>query len=119
METGDYSIKGMEKLVTVERKSVHDLVNTLMHSKKRFSAEMDRIRLYPDRALVVEGSMYEIYKHQYHSKVHPNAVMGIINYIAVSTGVQVVWADDPIMAAWWMESWFRQIIKREERNASS
>jgi hypothetical protein len=29
----------------------------------------------------------------------------------------VVWADDAEVAAWWLESWFRQVIKREAKSA--
>lgn len=119
LDTGDYSIKGMESKVCVERKSVHDFVNTIIHSKKRFSAEMDRMRLIPHRIIVVEGTLREINKHQYRSMVHPNAVLGMSNFITVNTGTPVIFADDAEMAAWYVESWFRQIIKREAKLGSS
>ena len=117
LDTGDYSVKGWEKEICVERKSVHDLVNTVIHSKKRFAAEMDRMRMIRHRMIIVEGTLRDIFLHRYRSKTHPNAILGICNWLTVSTSTPIVWCDDPEMSAWFVESWFRQILKQEEKGA--
>lgn len=43
LKTGDYSIVGMESLVTVERKSASDLFSTLSAGRDRFEAEHQRM----------------------------------------------------------------------------
>lgn len=112
---GDYSIKGMEDVVSVERKSVHDLVNTLIHSRLRFAKELDTLRKFRDRAIVVEGTLRDIYMHRYRSQVHPNAVLGLVNHIFVNTGIPTFFSDDPEMSAWWVQSYFNGIVKREDK----
>lgn len=118
LDTGDYSVKGHEADVCVERKSIHDLVNTIIHSKKRFGREMDRMRLIAHRVIIVEGTLRDIHLHRYRSMVHPNAVLGMCNWITVSTQTPIVWCDDPQMSAWWVESWFRQVMKRGVKNGA-
>lgn len=114
---GDYSIKGMEGEVSVERKSVHDLVNTLIHSRVRFAKELDVLKSYRDCAIIVEGTLRDVFMHRYRSKVHPNAVLGLVNHIFVITGIPTFFSDDPEMSAWWVQSYFNGIIRREEKNA--
>ena len=46
METGDYSIKGLEELITIERKSLGDLFGSLgKHGRDRFQREHERMEL--------------------------------------------------------------------------
>lgn len=116
---GDYSIKGMEGEVSVERKSVHDLVNTLIHSRVRFAKELNILKSYRDSAIVVEGTLRDIFMHRYRSMVHPNAVLGLVNHIYVTAGIPTIFCDDPEMAAWWVQSYFNGIVKREERASVS
>lgn len=53
--TGDYSIDGMENLITIERKSVADLYGTLGGDRARFEREFERMALMEFSAVVVEG----------------------------------------------------------------
>lgn len=119
LKTGDYSLEGKEDLVCVERKSISDLVNTLIHSKARFARELDRMQLYKYKAILVEGSMYDIERHNYRSKVHPNAVRGLVAWIWVCTGIPTFFCDDADMCAAWVVSTFRAIEKREDKLAPS
>lgn len=119
LKYGDYSIKGMEGEVSVERKSVHDLVNTLIHARERFARELDILKSYRDRMIIVEGTLRDIYMHRYRSKVHPNAVIGLVNHIFVTTGIPTLFSDDPEMTAWYVQSYFHGICQREERIAEA
>ncbi len=59
LQTGDYSVQGLEHLVAVERKSKSDLYGTLStaRSRGRFCNELERARELSFFALVVECTM--------------------------------------------------------------
>lgn len=79
LPSGDYTILGMEQEIAIERKSLNDLVNTLIHSKKRFIKELTRLRSYRAKAVAIEASLEDVIFHNYKSEAHPNTVLGIIN----------------------------------------
>lgn len=56
LKTGDYSIEGYEDRITFERKSVQDLVGTLCQGRERFERELDRMRAFEERYLLIEHS---------------------------------------------------------------
>jgi len=64
LETGDYSIKGMEHLVSVERKSLSDAYGTFGGGRKRFVRELERFRAMEFGAVVIEADWKAILKYQ-------------------------------------------------------
>lgn len=60
LPTGDYSVKGLERLVTVERKSVADLYSTLGQGRERFEREHERMASFAYAAVVIEGAWNDI-----------------------------------------------------------
>jgi hypothetical protein len=62
LDAGDYSIQGYANMVTVERKSPSDLAGTLTTGRRRFSAELDRLRNYDAAWIVVEAELSELFK---------------------------------------------------------
>jgi hypothetical protein len=55
LKSGDYSLKGHETRVAVERKSLADLFGTLGKGRERFERELARLSTYRFAAVVVEG----------------------------------------------------------------
>lgn len=53
-DVGDYSYAGGECLCRIERKSGPDFLGSIF--EERFEREMERIRVYPCHALIIEGS---------------------------------------------------------------
>jgi len=91
--TGDYSIKGLEKHVCIERKSIQDLMGCIGRDRDRFERELDRMRGYEVKCLVVEGSWDDIEQQNYRSKIHPNAAIGtLMGWIAL--GIPIVMAGN-------------------------
>lgn len=60
LSCGDYSIEGYAGMVCVERKTVNDLAGTLTAGRRRFLAELKRLREYDASWIVVEGELSEI-----------------------------------------------------------
>lgn len=55
LKSGDYSIRGHELSISVERKSLQDLYGTLSQRRKQFVAELERLNEMPFAAVVVES----------------------------------------------------------------
>lgn len=75
LTTGDYTVKGFERKICIERKSIPDLTQSLGRERERFDKEMMRILAYPHRVLMIEGSLDNIIRQEYISRIDPNAVM--------------------------------------------
>lgn len=59
---GDYSIDGYARMVVVERKTAADLAATLTAGRRRFNAEMERLREYDAAWIVCEAELSELFK---------------------------------------------------------
>ena len=78
LDTGDYSIRGLEHRVTVERKSLEDLLACCGRDRDRFKRELQRLRAYRFRLLVVEASAADLEAGEWRSKLQPVHVMGTL-----------------------------------------
>lgn len=63
LKTGDYSIQGYEDQICFERKSVPDLVGTLIGGHERFLREMDRMKDYDVKYILVEHTAGTVYRY--------------------------------------------------------
>lgn len=76
LDTGDYSIRGLERVVAIERKSLPDLLGCVGRQRARFEREVARLLAYPVRALVVESDWAEIERGDWRSELKPEHVIG-------------------------------------------
>ncbi|HQU46553.1 MAG TPA: hypothetical protein PK867_27350 [Pirellulales bacterium] len=83
LATGDYSIRGLEQHVAIERKSLPDLLGCIGQDRERFDKEIVRLLAYPCRAVVVEASWSDLERGDWRSKVTPQAATGsVLGWIA-------------------------------------
>jgi ERCC4-type nuclease len=73
---GDYSVKGSEHSIIVERKSLGDLVACCGGERERFVKEIHRLLSYSSRLLVVEASWADLERGEWRGNINPNVVMG-------------------------------------------
>jgi len=93
LETGDYSIKGMEEILMIERKaSVDELFMNLGVQWKRFEREMERAKSYKYKYLVVEATMRDIYRGSRYSKMSGRFIMARLVYLQIEYGIRVIFA---------------------------
>ena len=93
LATGDYSLRGLEHLVCIERKSLDDLLGCVGCHRDRFERELQRMMAYPVRVLLIESSWAEIELGQWRSKLTTSQVVGsLIGWSAM--GVQVAMLGD-------------------------
>lgn len=63
LKTGDYSVQGYEDEICFERKSVPDLVGTLIGGHERFLREMDRMKDFQVKYILVEHTAGTVYRY--------------------------------------------------------
>lgn len=100
LSVGDYSIAGLEDRLAVERKSVQDLFNCCspLGSRDAFIRACARLAKLEFSALVIEGSLTRILRGTEFSDVHPSAVLGTLEALAVRWGIQPWFAGTRALA---------------------
>ncbi len=114
--SGDYSVAGMEHLVSIERKSIDDLANCCMGvNRDRFERELLRMRGYRFKRLLVVGSREDIASGKYCSKINPKSVVATLGAFEVRYNLPVVFAETPEAGARLVERyvwWFaREVVE--------
>ncbi|MFQ5647332.1 MAG: ERCC4 domain-containing protein [bacterium] len=111
LPAGDYSLKGFELQVAVERKSFEDLVNTVVHERERFGRELAKLKVYRYSWIVVEGSIEDIVSGSYRSRITPQSLLGIVTSL-MTDFIPVVFAGDRVHAAITAEALLLRAYKR-------
>jgi ERCC4-type nuclease len=96
LETGDYSVRGLESVVRIERKSLGDLVACVGRERERFDREVQRLLAYEVRILVVEATWSQIESHseampQWRGRITSSQVVGsLLGWQAAGLAVHLV-----------------------------
>ncbi len=109
LPAGDYSLDGWEHQVAVERKTLEDLVATVIRSRKRFHKELECLAEYSFACIVVEANLGDILTEQYRSGAHPNAVLGSVLSIVVDFRIPVFFCSDRQGARAFVEGYLRGV----------
>jgi ERCC4-type nuclease len=122
LKTGDYSVEGMEDLLTLERKSLADIVNCTNVSRERFIAGCARMAKFRWKAILIEATYEDIKRgwdtDEIQSDVHPNSVCGLLDAVEAKFGIAVLLASrhrelateraaswlSKYFTYWWLES---------------
>lgn len=80
LKTADYSIKGFESEIAVERKSLTDLFGTLGSGRERFERELQRLSQFQIAHIVIESDWRTILESPpERTKLSPKSVFRSIN----------------------------------------
>jgi DNA excision repair protein ERCC-4 len=94
LSVGDHSLKGSEDAISIERKSINDLVGCLTHDRDRFERELSKARAMDYFALVIEASLRDILNHRYHSKALPKSIIQSLIAFSVRYRLPVWFAEN-------------------------
>lgn len=110
LECGDYSLRGFEKEVAIERKELHDFLTSISHERYRFKAMLSKMADYKRKFLVIEATLDELTKGVEFTprrkkdfiqpltkrviNMHPNAVYQTVVSIMCRYGVCIYFAED-------------------------
>lgn len=94
LDVGDYTIKGLEDILMIERKTLPDLWGTLGNPKnyERFKREMKRAEKHPYKFLVIEASLGDIDRGFWRSKVSANNIHAKLVSLQVKHNLHVIFA---------------------------
>jgi ERCC4-type nuclease len=99
LSAGDYSVKGLEDYVAVERKTLDDLVHTLIHQWQRFEKELEKLKNFKYKTIIIETSYEDLIERRYTSRAHPNAILGKLRLAKEKYHVSVYFAGNREAAA--------------------
>lgn len=112
LPAGDYSLVGLECRVGVERKSLEDLVDTVIRDRGRFERELARLSTYEAACVVVEGDLPDVLDHRYRSGAHPASVLGAVIAIIVDHQIPVFFCGDRATARAFVEGYLLRFHKK-------
>jgi ERCC4-type nuclease len=98
LKTGDYSVEGLEDKLSIERKSLSDLLGCVGKSRQRFERELLRLKEFDAKAVVVSANEATIARGNWkRSKITPKQVIG--SYTAWMTlGIPFIFASNHTLA---------------------
>jgi len=109
LNAGDYALRGLEDRFALERKSIPDLVASLTTGRERMVRELERLRGYEVKAIIVEGTLEQVARHEYRSQANPESILQTIAAWHIRFGVPVLWCGSPSGCAYMVRSlarWF-------------
>ena len=123
LDTGDYSVEGLEDKVCVERKaSVVELATNVVVSRRRFDAEIERMKEFPHRFLVLEFSLTDLMDFPEGSDVPDREIKKLritnkymLRYLMelqINHGVNVIFCDSKKNAKWTVLSILKRINEK-------
>ena len=123
LDTGDYSVEGLEDKVCVERKaSVVELANNVGVSRRRFDAEIERMKEFPHRFLILEFSLTDLMDFPEVSDVPEKEIKNLritnkymLRYLMelqINHGVNVIFCDSKKNAKWTVLSILKRINEK-------
>ncbi|MDO8632018.1 MAG: ERCC4 domain-containing protein [Phycisphaerales bacterium] len=111
LDSGDYSIDGLTHLIAVERKSLDDLLACCGRERDRFKRELQRLRAYRFRLLVIEADAATLEAGAWRSTLQPNHVMGSLAAWTAQSGLPVWLAGTHDAAGRFVERYLYQCAR--------
>ena len=105
LDTGDYSVRGLEEVFAVERKSMADLVGSLTRERARFMREMHRLRGFQFARLLIVGTEVELMQLVSMGRANLAQVEHSLLAISIRYGVPAVRVDSPERGALMVQTW--------------
>lgn len=113
LKTRDYSVKGFEDKVAIERKTIDDLVGCLGKSRERFERELQRATDFQFFAVLVESSYFELSEGIYRSRLHPRSGVESVSAFEVRYNIPFLFCGNQELAARKCESLLRKFHREK------
>lgn len=116
LATGDYSLQGLESIVSIERKSLPDFLSCVGTERQRFDREVQRLLAFPVRCLIVEATWRDLEAGEWRSKVTSSAAIGsLLGWIGM--GLPAILAGDHERAGRYVSRLLFTAARRRYREA--
>jgi ERCC4-type nuclease len=114
LPAGDYSVEGMERRVAVERKTLPDLVHTVIHERERFRRELQLLSGYEAACLVVEAQLSDVLGGSYRGGAYPSSVLGAVVSIILDHRVPVFFCGNRPCARQFTEAYLLRFHRKSQ-----
>jgi DNA excision repair protein ERCC-4 len=129
LDSGDYSFRGAEHTVAIERKTLSDWIGSLTFGRARFEREMDRLASYARAVIVVEATLDQIlhanwsapgFGYEDHWRTNErlarqkNALRASTASISARWGVDTQFPGDRAECEAWATTWLLKCWKHGE-----
>lgn len=114
LRTGDYSLKGYEKKITIERKTLNDYVQTIIHRQKNFKKELQRMKNMDYAIIIVEADWSDLLNKKYNCNAKPSSVMGLTISIIINWQIPIYFLSNRQIAQWFVEKYLLKHWKKFE-----
>ncbi len=111
LKYADYSIKGFEDCIAIERKSIPDLLTSVTSEGERFKRELLELAKYERKYILVEGLESETLCFHPDRKIHPNAIRQALASIEAKLGIPIHFAESTKDAERWLLDFFIKVFK--------
>jgi len=102
LQYGDYSIRGFESQIAIERKNLSDLYGSIGKGRERFKAELEELAKYERKWLLIEATEDQVLSWQEFSTLHPNVARGFLVSLEIRYGIGVCYQPDRHKAERWI-----------------
>ena len=93
LPVGDYSIKGLEGEIAIERKGA-DLIQSICQDRDRFERELARSRALTYFALVCECTLADLANGSYRSRMNPKSAIQTLLTFSVRYGIPIFFVEN-------------------------
>lgn len=118
LDTGDYSVLGMESQICLERKTIDDFLGSILtKNRDRFFREIKRMTSAARAAIIVEANWNDIITGNYPraSSRSLDSIVGTVACIQIDFGIPIHFLSDRQSAQFWA----LKILERSWRQLSS
>lgn len=92
LDAGDYSLKGLENYIVIERKETMDeLCSNLGKERARFFRELERLKDIKHKFIIIEDYASSIFKPRF-SHMSSSSILGSLSSIMLKYNVQIIFA---------------------------
>ncbi len=77
LPSGDYVLAAAPDVAVIERKTIGDLLGCIGRGRERFEKELQRLRAFPCRVILVEGHYPDLFNEP-RSKLSPESIVGSV-----------------------------------------
>ncbi len=115
LPTADYSVKGLENRIAIERKELGDLCNSLGGNRERFTKELERSRALDFFAIIIEADFRTIRKGQYNSLIRSSSVIGSLLTFSIRYNAHIFFAGSHTHGAEICEKLLIKFVSEKEK----
>ena len=116
LPTGDYSLKGLQHLILVERKTLSDFANCCGRGRQRFERELTRMRDETRHSYVfVDNTVKAVAEGSYPGRVAPATIIGSFMSWTMKYDTHFLFTGGPAYSVRMVVRLFAALERRIER----